>query len=66
KFNPDTQNIEIDAETIEEIQQRPLDWSRQATLAQYLAARKHHKFPPVLVVMNQPWVDNPQAAEWGK
>jgi DGQHR domain-containing protein len=66
KFNPDTQNIEIDAETIEEIQQRPLDWSRQAALAQYLAARKHHKFPPVLVVMNQPWVDNPQAAEWGK
>lgn len=66
KFNPDTQNIEIDAETIEEIQQRPLDWSRQAPLAQYLAARKHHKFPPVLVVINQPWVDNPKAEEWGE
>ncbi|MFB2924178.1 DGQHR domain-containing protein [Aerosakkonema funiforme] len=65
KFNPDTQNIEIDAETIEEIQQRPLDWSRQAALAQYLAARKHHKFPPVLVVINQPWVDNAKSAEWG-
>lgn len=65
KFNPDTQNIEIDAETIEEIQQRPLDWSRQAPLAQYLAARKHHKFPPVLVVINQPWVDNYEAEEWG-
>ncbi|MHC5829139.1 MAG: DGQHR domain-containing protein, partial [Nostoc sp.] len=21
-------------------------------------------FPPVLVVINQPWVDNPKAAEW--
>lgn len=65
KYNPDTDNVEIDAESIDEIQQRPLDWSRQAPLAQYLAARKTHKFPPVLVVINQPWVDNPQAAEWG-
>ena len=64
KFNPNTENVEIDAESIEEIQQRPLDWSRQAALAQYLAARKTHKFPPVLVVINQPWVDNPKAAEW--
>lgn len=64
KFNAEKQNVEIDAETIEEIQQRPLDWSRQAPLAQYLAARKHHKFPPVLVVINQPWVDNFKADEW--
>ena len=64
KFNPDTKNVEIDAESIEEIQQRPLDWSRQASLAQYLAARKNHKFPPVLVVINQPWVDNPKANQW--
>ena len=66
KFNPDTDNLEIDAETIEDIQQRPLDWSRQAPLAQYLAVRKNHKFPPVLVVISQPWVDNPKAAEWDK
>lgn len=64
KYNPETENVEIDAESIEEIQQRPLDWSRQAPLAQYLAARKNHKFPPVLVVLNQPWVDNPKATEW--
>ncbi|KAB8334997.1 DGQHR domain-containing protein [Scytonema tolypothrichoides VB-61278] len=64
KYNPETDNIEIDADTIDEIQQRPLDWSRQAPLVQYLAARKSHKFPPVLVVINQPWVDNPKAAEW--
>ncbi|MEM9926901.1 MAG: DGQHR domain-containing protein [Cyanobacteria bacterium P01_D01_bin.50] len=64
KYNPDTDNIEIDADSIDDIQQRPLDWSRQAPLVQYLAARKNHKFPPVLAVISQPWVDNPQASEW--
>ncbi len=66
KYNSQTDNIEIDADSIDEIQQRPLDWSRQSALVQYLASRKHHKFPPVLVVINQPWVDDPSAAEWDK
>ena len=64
KYNPETDNVEIDAESIDEIQQRPLDWSRQLPLVQYLAARRNHKFPPVLVVINQPWVDNLKATEW--
>ena len=64
KYNPDTDNIEIDASSIDDIQQRPLDWSRQAPLVQYLAARKNHKFPPVLAVISQPWVENSQASEW--
>ncbi len=66
KYNPKTDNIEIDADSIDEIKQRPLDWSRQAALVQYLAVRENHKFPPVLVVINQPWVDNPQTQEWDK
>jgi DGQHR domain-containing protein len=66
KFDPQTNNIVRDDETIEEIIQRPLDWSRQAALTQYLAARKSHKFPAVLVVVSPPWVDNPQAEEWDK
>jgi len=66
KYNPKTDNIEIDAHSIDEIKQRPLDWSRQAALVQYLAVRENHKFPPVLVVLNQPWVDNLQAQEWDK
>lgn len=65
-YNTDTDNVNIDADTIEEIHQRPLDWSRQAPLAQYLAVRKHHKFPPVLVVTNQAWVDNANAPQWDK
>lgn len=64
KFDPNTDNIIRDAETIEEIQQRPLDWSRQAPLAQYLAVRKSHKFPAVLVVLSPAWLDEPKAAEW--
>ncbi|MGD1871639.1 MAG: DGQHR domain-containing protein [Mastigocoleus sp.] len=66
KYNQDIDDIEIDAESIDEIQQRPLDWSRQAALVQYLASREHHKFPPVLVVINQPWVDKSKASEWNK
>jgi DGQHR domain-containing protein len=66
QYNPETNNIEIDADSIDEVQQRPLDWSRQAALVHYLAARKNHKFPPVLVVINQPWVDNAKADEWDR
>ncbi|AKG22164.1 DGQHR domain-containing protein [Calothrix sp. 336/3] len=66
KYNSQSGNIDIDAETIDEIQQRPLDWSRQISLVQYLATRKHHKFPPVLVVVSPSWVDNPKAKEWDK
>ena len=64
KYNLTSDNVEIDADSIDEIQQRPLDWSRQLPLVQYLTIRKNHKFPPVLVVINQPWVDNPHAVEW--
>ena len=59
-------NIAIDSESIEVIQQRPLDWSRQAALVQYLAARTTHKFPPVLVTIDRDWVDNIHAPEWGR
>ena len=64
KYNPDTDNIEIDASSIDDIQQRPLDWSRQAPLVQYLAARKNHKFPAILAVISQPWVDDSKSTEW--
>jgi DGQHR domain-containing protein len=64
KLDLTTNNIIRDAQTIEEIQQRPLDWSRQASLTQYLIAKKNHKFPALLVVISAPWVDNPDAPEW--
>jgi len=64
KIDPVTKQIKIDHSTINQIQQRPLDWSRQAPLAQYLAARKVHKFPPVLLVVSYKWVDDLNADEW--
>ncbi len=66
KLDPNTNNLVRDPETVEKMQQRPLDWSRQAVLAQYLATRKFHKFPAVLVVINPSWVDEPKAKEWDK
>ena len=66
KFDIETDNIIRDAETIDEIQQRPLDWSRQAPLTLYLATRKSHKFPAVLAVVSPSWVDNPKAEEWNE
>ncbi len=63
--DPESFNVTIDAQMINEIQQRPLNWSRQAPLAQYLAVMKHHKFPSVLVVVTRDWVDLPRADEWG-
>jgi DGQHR domain-containing protein len=66
QYQAEDQNISIDSKTIEVIQQRPLDWSRQAALVQYLAARATHKFPPVLVTIDRAWVDNTYADEWGR
>ncbi len=66
QYQPQDRNIAIDSESIEVIQQRPLDWSRQAALVQYLAGRTTHKFPPVLVTIDRPWVDNIHADEWGR
>jgi DGQHR domain-containing protein len=59
-------NIQIDERTIEEIVQRPLDWSRQLPLTIYIAGRPSHKFPVITAVLTEPWVDDPKAPEWEK
>ncbi len=41
------------------------DWSRQVDMAAYLATRRHHKFPPLLVVAYQRWVHEPRHEKWG-
>ncbi|HEY9809176.1 MAG TPA: DGQHR domain-containing protein [Halomicronema sp.] len=64
KYDPTTDNIIRDEETADDLFQRPLDWSRQASLAQYLIGRKNHKFPAVLVVQNPLWVDDMTAPQW--
>lgn len=47
------------------IQQRNLDWRRQIPMTLYLASRVNHKFPPLLVVVTRPWVDEPTSDQWG-
>lgn len=53
-----------DAETISMIQQRDPDHRRELQMTLYLAARRSHKFPPILVVVTQDWVDNPNSDNW--
>ncbi|HEV2800554.1 MAG TPA: DGQHR domain-containing protein [Pyrinomonadaceae bacterium] len=59
-----TERIVIDETTINTVKQRRPDWSRQIPLTLYLAARRYHKFPPVLVVVSQDWADTAEASEW--
>lgn len=66
KIDPETYAIAPDADTAENLQQRPLDWSRQAPLTQYLATRHTHKFPALLAVLSPPWTDDPKAPQWDK
>ena len=63
-FDPETGEMKIDHDTIDEIQQRPLDYTRQLPLTIYLAGRRHHKFPSILAVLTDDWVDNPESPEW--
>ncbi len=65
-LDPETDKIRVDWKTASMIQQREPDWTRQYPMTVYLAHRKHHKFPPILVVVTQPWVDNARADEWSK
>lgn len=64
-IDEDTKKVVIDEKTAAIIQQRAPDWSRQFPMTLYLAKRPTHKFPPILVVVTQTWVDDPDANEWG-
>ncbi len=58
--------IIINDTTIAYLQQREPDYSRQLPMALYLAIRKHHKFPPLLLVAYRSWVYDKKSDEWGK
>ena len=65
KSDAKSKGIKIDESTIAIIQQRKPDWQRQLEMTAYLAIRKHHKFPPLLLVGCQDWVYDEGAEEWG-
>ena len=60
-----SKRIQVDPETVEKIQQRQPDWRRQLDMAVYLILRKHHKFPPLLLVGYQGWVYEERSDKWG-
>lgn len=60
------ERVVIDRESVELVTQRPINWERQSSLAQYLLTKVTHKFPPILAVITAGWVDDPKAPEWGK
>lgn len=64
KLNPETGDLIIDQDTIEELRQRAPDWSRDAALAHYLIKSQSRKFPPILVVVSELWVDDPRSENW--
>lgn len=57
--------IKINDTTIAYLQQREPDHRRQLPMAVYLATRKHHKFPPLLLVAYQGWVFDKASDKWG-
>jgi hypothetical protein len=63
--DPDTKKVALNAETAAHMQQRQPDWRRQFPMTLYLAKRQRHKFPPLLLVVTQEWVDLDHADEWG-
>ena len=56
--------ISINAGTVDVLQQREPDYRRQLPMTLYLAARRHHKFPPLLLVGYQDWVYDPNSDRW--
>ena len=60
-----SKRVLVDPETVEKVQQRQPDWRRQTQMAAYLAMRRHHKFPPLLLVGYQRWVYERQHEKWG-
>jgi len=61
----DPKHVLVDSGTIESIQQRQPNWSRQRFMTAYLARRRHHKFPPLLLVGYQDWVYKSNHEKWG-
>lgn len=57
--------IVTSSETVETIQWLQPDWRRQLEMVVYLAMRRHHKFPPLVLVGYQGWVHDDRHEKWG-
>ncbi len=59
-----SKRVPIRQDTVDQIQQRQPDWRRQRQMTAYLAARRHHKFPPLLLVGYQGWIYDDRHDNW--
>ncbi|MDE0711384.1 MAG: hypothetical protein OXH60_04525 [Rhodospirillales bacterium] len=62
---PETGRISINDTTIDYLQQREPDFRRQLPMVAYLAARKYHKFGPLILVAYKSWVHDKKSDNWG-
>jgi DGQHR domain-containing protein len=60
----DTGQMRYDEETIELLEQRNPDLSRESDMALYLLTHPNRKFPGMLAVVQEDWVDKPDSPEW--
>ena len=64
KIDPTKGTLIIDQDSVQQLQQRCPDMSRQPLMAYYLLRNIKRKFPTILVVVSEAWVDDPNAPEW--
>lgn len=60
----DNNRIIINKVTLDEIRQREPDWRRQWSLVHYLAEHDTRKFPPILIIAWQKWVNESTNDAW--
>ena len=60
-----SRRLRSDPGTVERVQRLQPDWRRQLAMAVYLATRRRHKFPPLLLVGYQGWVHDDRHDKWG-
>lgn len=60
----ETKQLRYDEETIELLEQRNPDLSRETDMVLYLLTHPNRKFPSLLAVVQEDWVDSPDAPEW--
>lgn len=62
--DPETKQLRYDEETIELLEQRNPDLSRETDMVLYLLTHPNRKFPSLLAVVQEDWIDSPDAPEW--
>ena len=64
-ISDDNNRISINDTTLQYLQQREPDHSRQLPMATYLATRKYHKFGALILVAYKDWVYDKNSDNWG-